>query len=71
MEYERGKATNGSVFASLVAMGVPVLEAFKGTADAGRYIKRDDDNRPYLTAKDGAVWFVDIPGEKRGTDHGR
>ena len=61
--YERGSATIGSCIDTMVKMGMHPVEAFKAGADVGRYIKRDDDNRPYVVAKDGKRWFVDIPGD--------
>lgn len=61
--YERGKATIGSCVSTMVKMGMSPFDAFRAGADVGHYVKRDDDNRPYLLAVDGKRWFVDIPGE--------
>ena len=60
---ERIPTTNGKVFETLRAIGVPVIQAWNGICDAAEQLKGDDDGRPYLTAKDGVRWFADVPGE--------
>jgi len=62
-EQVRKSTTNGKVFQTLCALGMPTLEAWNSICDAAERLKWDDDGRPYLTAKDGVRWFADVPGE--------